>query len=46
MIKWIYNDIFLEKQETLFVISMIIIIMIIISTIYLVHRELKNSKSI
>ena len=46
MIKWIYNDIFLEKQETLFVISMIIIIMIIISTIYLVHRELKKSKSI
>ena len=41
MIKWIYEKIFLEQHDTLFITSMIIIILIILVTIYLVRKELK-----
>ena len=42
MIKWIYNNVYLENHELLFYIAVSIIILIIIITIYLVRKELKN----
>ena len=42
MIKWIYNNIYLENKELLFIIAVIVIIMIIILTFYFVGKELKN----
>ena len=42
MIKWIYNNVYLENHELLFYIAISIIVLIIIITIYLVRKELKN----
>ena len=42
MIKWIYNNVYLENQDLLFYIAMGVIISIILITIYLVHKELKK----
>lgn len=42
MIEWLYNSLYLEHKELLFIISVIVIIMIIIFTFYLVNKELKN----
>ncbi len=42
MIKWIYNNVYLENHELLFYIAVSIIVLIIIITIYLVRKELKN----
>ena len=41
MIKWIYDKMFLEHHEVLFIVSMIVIVLIILTTIYLVMKELK-----
>lgn len=46
MIKWIYDKILLEHQEGLFIISMVIIIMIILTTIFLVNYELRKNKNV
>lgn len=45
MVKWIYNSLFLEHQELLFIISIIVIIIIIVVTIYLVYHELKRGNN-
>ena len=45
MIKWIYNNVYLENKELLFIISIIILIIIIVLTFYLVGKELKNESS-
>ncbi len=42
MIRWIYNNVFLENKEVLFYVSVAIIILIILITIYLVCKELHN----
>ncbi len=42
MIRWIYDNMFLEHKELLFIISVIIILLIIIFTFYYVGKELKN----
>ena len=42
MIKWIYNNVYLENKDLLFIICVIILIMIIILTFYFVGKELKN----
>ncbi len=42
MVKWIFNNIYLENKELLFYISMAVIVLIIIITIYLVCKELHN----
>ncbi len=42
MIRWIYNNVYLENQELLFYIAIAIIVLIILITIYLVRKELKN----
>lgn len=42
MIKWIYNNFFIKDNELLFYIYLISILLIIILTIYLVVKELKN----
>ena len=42
MIKWIYNNVYLENHELLFYIAISIIVLIVIITIYLVRKELKN----
>ena len=42
MIRWIYNNAYLENQELLFYIAIAIIVLIILITIYLVRKELKN----
>ncbi len=46
MIKWIYDDILLERQELLFISCMAIILLIIIVTIFLVRKELKENKNV
>lgn len=43
MIKWIYDIIFLEHRELLFIISNIIILLMIIITIFLIKNEVKRS---
>ena len=43
MFKWIFNSLYLEHQETLFIISIIVIILIIAITFYFVLKELKNN---
>ncbi len=42
MIKWIYNNVYLENKELLFIICVIILIIIIALTFYFVGKELKN----
>lgn len=42
MVKKIYNSSYLENQETLFIVSIIILILIIITTCFLVYKELKR----
>ena len=42
MIRWIYNNVFLENKEVLFYVSVAIIILMILITIYLVCKELHN----
>ena len=41
--EWIYHRIFLEKQDTLFIVCVSIIILIILITIFLVRKELHKS---
>ncbi len=45
MIKWIYNNVYLENKELLFIISVIVLVIIIILTFYFVGKELKNESS-
>lgn len=42
MIKWIYNSFFIKDNEVLFYVYLSFIILIILLTIYLVVKELKN----
>ena len=42
MIKGIFNKYCLENNELLFIIAVIFIIIMILLTIYYVHKELKN----
>lgn len=42
MIKWIYDNMFLEHKEVLFIVSVIILLLVIILTFYYVGKELKN----
>lgn len=42
MIKWIYNNVYLENKELLFIICVIILVIIIALTFYFVGKELKN----
>lgn len=42
MIKWIYNSFYIKGHEILFYSFIILIISIIILTIYLVNKELKD----
>lgn len=44
MIKWYYNKIFLEHQELLFIICMVILVLIVLATIYFDHQVLKGHK--
>ena len=42
MLKWIFNNSFLENHELLFYISAALTLIFIIITIYLVRKELKK----
>ena len=42
MIKWIYDNMFLEHKEVLFIVSVIILLLVIILTFYYVGKEIKN----
>lgn len=42
MIKWIYEGRFLENNETLFYLSTLVIVLIIVITFILVWKELKK----
>ena len=42
MIRWIYNSVYLDNKELLFYISVAVIILIILITIYFVCKELHN----
>ena len=44
MIKWIFNDIYLEGNQILFFVGLGIIFIIFIITFILIHSELKRSK--
>ena len=45
MVKWIFNNIYLENKELLFIVSVIVLITIIALTFYFVGKELKNESS-
>jgi hypothetical protein len=45
MVKWYFQNYFLENKELLFYVGVGIILLIIIITIYLVCKELKNDNS-
>lgn len=46
MIKWIYQNYFLEGKEILFIISIFIILMMIIITFFLVRFVLRGNKNV
>ena len=45
MVKWYFQNYFLENKELLFYICVCIILLIMAITIYLVCKELKNDHS-
>ena len=42
MFKWIFDNTYLENQSLLFYISLFVIVLMIIISIYLVHKELRK----
>ncbi len=42
MIKWVFNNYYLEGRDTLFYIAVGVLLLIILLTIYFVCKELKN----
>ena len=42
LFEWIYNKVFLERQETLFIVCIIILALIIIATVFMARKELRK----
>ena len=46
MIKWIFNEVYINSNKMLFIIYTISMILIILITIYLVSKSLKENKNV